>query len=121
MSERVSCLQADLSTVALDAERMSREAAHYKEQEQVMSLSSSSFTADMHIRFSEVTLYYYLFFTQIRVAAMNTELLAVRSQLEDAASVHETELHSLRETCTDQQSRADIALKEVADAIKVTE
>lgn len=52
---------------------------------------------------------------------MNTELLALRSQLEDAASVQERELHSLRETCTDQQSRADIALKEVADAIKVTE
>lgn len=40
-------------------------------------------------------------------------MLELRSQLEDAASVHERELHSLRETCIDLQSRADVALKEV--------
>lgn len=36
LSDRVSSLQAELSAAALEAERMSREAAHYKEQEQVM-------------------------------------------------------------------------------------
>lgn len=35
LSDRVSSLQAELSAAALEAERMSREAAHYKEQEQV--------------------------------------------------------------------------------------
>lgn len=58
-------------------------------------------------------------FTQIRVGALNSELLELRSQLEDAASVHERELHSFRETCTDLQSRADVALKEVDDAVQV--
>lgn len=57
-------------------------------------------------------------FTQIRVGALNSEVLELRSQLEDAASVHERELHSLRETCTDLQSRADVALKEVDDAVQ---
>ena len=36
LSDRVSSLQAELSAAALEAERMSREAGHYKEQEQVM-------------------------------------------------------------------------------------
>ncbi len=40
LSDRVSTLQAELSAAALEAERMSREAAHYKEQEQVMRLLS---------------------------------------------------------------------------------
>lgn len=35
MSDRMSSLQAELSAAALEAERMSREAANYKEQEQV--------------------------------------------------------------------------------------
>lgn len=35
LSDRVTSLQAELSAAALEAERMSREAAHYKEQEQV--------------------------------------------------------------------------------------
>lgn len=35
LSDRVSSLQAELSAASLEAERMSREAAHYKEQEQV--------------------------------------------------------------------------------------
>lgn len=38
LSDRVSSLQAELSAAALEAERMSREAAHYREQEQVMWL-----------------------------------------------------------------------------------
>lgn len=36
LSDRLSSLQADLSAAAVEVERMSREAAHYKEQEQVM-------------------------------------------------------------------------------------
>lgn len=40
-------------------------------------------------------------------------MLELRSQLEDAASARERELHSLQETCSDLRSRADIALKEV--------
>lgn len=36
LSDRMSSLQAELSAAALEAERMSREAAHSKEQEQVM-------------------------------------------------------------------------------------
>ncbi len=56
---------------------------------------------------------------QIRVAALTSELHELRSQLEDAASVHERELHTLRETCTDLQSRADVALKEVDNAAPV--
>lgn len=35
LSERVSGLQTELSAVTLEAERTAREAAHYKEQEQV--------------------------------------------------------------------------------------
>lgn len=35
LSERVSSLQAELSAAALETERVAREAAHYKEQEQV--------------------------------------------------------------------------------------
>lgn len=38
LSDRVSYLQTELSAAALEAERMSREAALYKEQEQVMPL-----------------------------------------------------------------------------------
>lgn len=56
--------------------------------------------------------------TQIRVGALNSEVLELRCRLEDAVSVHERELHSLRETCTDLQSRADVALKEVHDAVQ---
>lgn len=52
-------------------------------------------------------------FPQIRVGALTCEVLELRSQLEDAASARERELHSLQETCTDLRSRADIALKEV--------
>lgn len=58
----------------------------------------------------------FVFFTQIRVGALTSELQEVRSQLEDAASVHERELESLRETCADLQSRADVAHKEVDGA-----
>lgn len=36
MSDRVSGLQEELSAVTLQAERMAREAALYKEQEQVV-------------------------------------------------------------------------------------
>lgn len=36
LSDRVSYLQTELSAVALEAERTSREAALYKEQEQVI-------------------------------------------------------------------------------------
>lgn len=39
LSERVSSLQTELSAAALEAERMSREVAHYKEQEQVRRLN----------------------------------------------------------------------------------
>jgi len=35
LSDRVSALQTELSAAALEAERMSREAAHCEEQEQV--------------------------------------------------------------------------------------
>uniref|UniRef100_A0A3P9BZZ5 Ciliary rootlet coiled-coil, rootletin n=1 Tax=Maylandia zebra TaxID=106582 RepID=A0A3P9BZZ5_9CICH len=83
LSERVSSLQAELSAAALETERVAREAAHYKEQE------------------------------QIRVGALTSEVLELRSQLEDAASARERELHSLQETCSDLRSRADIALKEL--------
>lgn len=38
LSDRASSLQAELSAAALEAERMSREAAHCKEQEQVKGL-----------------------------------------------------------------------------------
>lgn len=38
LSDRVSYLQTELSAAALEAERMSREATLYKEQEQVMPL-----------------------------------------------------------------------------------
>lgn len=51
--------------------------------------------------------------TQIKVAALNGELQALRSQLEDATSLHERELQSAREACTDLQARADVALEEV--------
>lgn len=51
--------------------------------------------------------------TQFRVAALNSELQALRSQLEDAASLHEREVQSAREACADLQSHADVALKEV--------
>lgn len=47
------------------------------------------------------------------MSSLNTELLELRSKLEDTAADHERELHSLRETCMDCQSRADVALKEV--------
>lgn len=39
LSDRVSYLQAELTAAALEAERMSREAALYKEQEQVMPVT----------------------------------------------------------------------------------
>lgn len=39
LSDRVSYLQAELTAAALEAERMSREAALYKEQEQVMPVA----------------------------------------------------------------------------------
>lgn len=54
---------------------------------------------------------------QIRVGALNSELLELRSRLEDTASLHERELHSFRETCADLRSQADIALKEVPGRI----
>lgn len=38
LSDKVSHLQAELSAAALEAERTSREAALYEEQEQVMPL-----------------------------------------------------------------------------------
>ncbi len=57
-------------------------------------------------------------FGQIRVGALSSELQELRSQLEDAAAIHERELHTLREACTDLQSRADVALKEVYDALQ---
>lgn len=44
---------------------------------------------------------------------LNSELQALRSQLEDASSDHERELQSAREACTDLQSHTDVALKEV--------
>ena len=59
-------------------------------------------------------------FSQIRVAALTSELLELRSQLEEAASVHERELHSLQEMCTDLQSRADVTLREVDYVVQVT-
>lgn len=40
LSDRVSYLQTEVSAAALEAERMSREATLYKEQEQVMPLGS---------------------------------------------------------------------------------
>lgn len=83
LSDRVSGLQAELSAAALEAEQRTREAEHYKEQEQT------------------------------RVEALTGELLELRSQLEDAVSLHKRELYSLRETCNDLQSRADVALREL--------
>ena len=57
LSDRVSSLQAELSAAALEVDRMSREAAHYKEQEQVMwlpvwvhALISSSLILHKHMR-----------------------------------------------------------------------
>ena len=47
------------------------------------------------------------------MGALTGELLELRSQLEDAASLHERDLHRLQESCTDLQTRSDAALKEV--------
>ncbi|MED6270511.1 hypothetical protein CHARACLAT_011138, partial [Characodon lateralis] len=82
LSDRVSSLQAELSAAALEAERMAREAAHHKEQE------------------------------QIRVGALTGEMLELRSQLDEATSAHQRELNGLQELCSDLRSRADVALKE---------
>ena len=49
------------------------------------------------------------------MGALTIELLELRSQLEDADSVHDRELHRLQENCTDLQTHTDIALKEVRD------
>lgn len=49
---------------------------------------------------------------------MTSELQELHSQLEDAVSLHERESSSLRETCADLQSRADVALKEVGDPVQ---
>lgn len=51
--------------------------------------------------------------SQFRVAALNHELQALRSQLEDADSLHERDVQSGREACADLQSHAEVALKEV--------
>lgn len=56
---------------------------------------------------------------QVRVGALSSELLELRSRMEDAASLHERDLHSLQETCADLRSRADVTLKEVANALQV--
>lgn len=45
LSERVSSLQAELSAAALETERVAREAAHYKEQEQVTGGIVEGFTS----------------------------------------------------------------------------
>ncbi|MEQ2179070.1 hypothetical protein GOODEAATRI_020816, partial [Goodea atripinnis] len=83
LSDRVSSLQAELSAAALEAERMAREAAHHKEQE------------------------------QIRVGALTGEMLELRSQLDEATSAHQRELNGLQELCSDLRSRSDMALKEL--------
>lgn len=119
LSDRVSSLQTELSAAALEAERMSREVAHYKEQEQVMRLPVTDliFHCCLNIIQSSKRRIFCFVFPQIRVGALNGELLELRSQLEDAASVHERELHVLRETCADCRARADAALKEVDDDV----
>lgn len=53
------------------------------------------------------------------MAALSSELQALRSQLEDAASLHEREVQSAREACADLQSHADVALKEVQAPLKM--
>lgn len=113
LSEKVSHLQAELSAAALEAERTSREAALYKEQEEVVPLECCVKT---YLPGFVLFCFFHFDFwvlTQIRVAALNSELQALRSQLEDATSLHEREFQSAREACTDLQSRADVALEEV--------
>lgn len=56
---------------------------------------------------------------QVRVGALNSELLELRSRMEDAASLHERELHTLQETCADLQARADVTLKEVSNFVRM--
>lgn len=108
----MSSLQAELSAAALEAERTSREAASFKEQEQVafcLRVSVAEYLPDENTKIT-ASLFWYL---QIRVRALTAELLELRSRMEDAASVYERELHSLRETGADFQTRADVAHKEV--------
>lgn len=109
----MSSLQAELSAAALEAERTSRDAASFKEQEQVafcLRVSVTEYLPDENTRITSASLFWYL---QIRVRALTAELLELRSRMEDAASVYERELHSLRETGADFQTRADVAHKEV--------
>lgn len=54
----------------------------------------------------------------MRVEALTGEMLVLRSQLDDTASAHQRELHGLQELCADLRSRADVALKEVHDAVQ---
>lgn len=112
LSDRVSYLQTELSAAALEAERMSREAALYKEQEQVMPLGDCVKTCSPGVCFGVFTSVLCVL-PQFRVAALSGELQALRSQLEDAASLHEREVGSAREACAELQSHADVALKEV--------
>uniref|UniRef100_A0A673XCW3 Ciliary rootlet coiled-coil, rootletin n=1 Tax=Salmo trutta TaxID=8032 RepID=A0A673XCW3_SALTR len=85
LSERVSILQAELGTATLELDRLAREAAHYKEQERAT------------------------------VGALTSELMELRSQLEEAGSVHERELHRLQENSSDLQTHTDAALKELEE------
>lgn len=54
LSERVSSLQAELSAAALETERVAREAAHYKEQEQVTGGNVEGFTSSPDLYFVAV-------------------------------------------------------------------
>ena len=51
--------------------------------------------------------------SQATVAALNTELEELRGQLEEALSAHGRELSRLQDSCADQLTCADTALKEV--------
>uniref|UniRef100_A0A8C8DBX3 Rootletin-like coiled-coil domain-containing protein n=1 Tax=Oncorhynchus tshawytscha TaxID=74940 RepID=A0A8C8DBX3_ONCTS len=52
---------------------------------------------------------------QATVGALTSELLELRSQLEEAGSVHERELHRLQENSSDLQTHTDAALKELEE------
>ncbi|KAK6321426.1 hypothetical protein J4Q44_G00084020 [Coregonus suidteri] len=78
-------LRRQLAEADLELDRLAREAAHYKAQERAS------------------------------VGTLTIELLELRSQLEEAGSVHDRELYRLQENCTDLQTHTDIALKELEE------
>ncbi|TTV75068.1 Rootletin [Bagarius yarrelli] len=85
LSEKVCSLQAELSSVHLELEKLSRETQHLKEQERTA------------------------------VGAVNKELQELRLQLEDTVSSNRRELRRLQEKCTEEHIRADNTLRELEE------